>query len=283
MADTPVTQGDARDLFRTTLKEYGFSDADIESLIPQITNWQTTYTATQIVQDLLPSTDVYKQRFSANEQRIKNGLRPLTASQYIAAEESYRAALKDAGLPSGFYDDLSDFAGFIANNTSPVEMKTRVDAAAQAVNNADPAYKQALRDLYGIDEGMMVANMLDPERALPLIEKQAKAVQFGTAAVQQGLGVDRERFEQLATTPVATGYSAQQGFAAIANMLPATERLAQVYGQEYGQATAEQEVFGGLASARRKRQKLGEMESATFSGQSGLSSTSLQQKTTGKF
>lgn len=283
MAETPATQGDARDVFRETLKQYGFSPEQIEQLIPQITEWQSVYTPTQIVQDLLPTTTVYQQRFSANEARIKAGLRPLTASEYIATERSYRSIMRDAGLPVGFYDTPDDFSRFIGMDVSATELKQRVDSAATAVNNADPFYRQALRDMYGIDEGMMVANMLDPERALPLVERQAKAVQFGTAALQQGLGVDTARFEALAGQPVSTGYSAQQGFAAIANILPNAERLAQVYGEEYTQATAEQEVFGGLASARRKRQKLGELEQSTFGGQSGLSSSSLQQKTTGKF
>lgn len=191
--------------------------------------------------------------------------------------------MRDAGLPAGFYDTSDDFSRFIQQDVSATELKSRVDAAAKAVNNSDPYYRQALQQMYGIDEGLMVANMLDPERALPLVEKQAKAVEFGAAAKAQGLGVDTARFEALASQPTTTGYSAQQGFAAIANLLPGAEKLAQVYGQGYDQATAEQEVFGGLASARRKRQKLSEMESATFSGQSGLSSTSLQQKTTGKF
>lgn len=278
-----ASQGDARDIFRETLKQYGFSTEQIEALIPQIIEWQSVYTPTQIVQDLLPTTTVYQQRFSANEARIKAGLKPLTPSEYLATERAYRTIMRDAGLPQGFYDTVDDFSRFIQQDVSATELKSRVDAASTAVNNADPFYRQALQTMYGIDEGMMVANMLDPERALPLVERQAKAVQFGTAALQQGLGVDTARFEALAGQPVTTGYSAQQGFAAIANILPNAERLAQVYGQEYTQATAEQEVFGGLASARRKRQKLGEMESATFSGQSGLSSTSLQQKTTGKF
>lgn len=283
MAETPVTQGDARDIFRETLKQYGFSTEQIESLIPQITEWQAVYTPTQIVQDLLPTTTVYQQRFSANEARIKAGLKPLTPSEYLATERAYRTIMRDAGLPQGFYDTVDDFSRFIQQDVSATELKSRVDSAARAINNADPFYRQALRDMYGIDEGLMVANMLDPERALPLVERQAKAVEFGAAAKAQGLGVDTARFEALAGQPVTTGYSAAQGFSAIAGMLPQAQRLAQVYGQEYDQATAEQEVFGGLASARRKRQKLGEMESATFSGQSGLSSTSLQQKTTGKF
>jgi hypothetical protein len=275
-------QGDARDAFTETLKGLGFTSSQINELLPQITQWQSIYTPTQIATDLLPTTTVYKQRFAANETRIKNGLVPLTPSQYLASEESYRSVLKNAMLPSGFYDSSDDFAGFIGQDTSPAEIKTRADAAARAVNNTDPAYTKALRDIYGIDEGMMTAFMLDPDRALPLVEKQAKAVEFGTAAVKQGLQAT-SMGEQFAQRGPTTGYSADQGYSAIAGLLPTAQTLGSIYGDNYDQATAEQEVFGGLESAKRKRQKLGQMETSTFSGQSGLSAGALKKNSEGSF
>ena len=282
MADPVAPPMDAREVFTQTLKGLGFTDSQINQLLPQITQWQSIYTPAQIVSDLLPNTDVYKQRFSANETRIKNGLKPLSPSEYLASEEAYRATLKDAGLPAGFYDSSDDFAGFIGQDTSASEIKLRADAAARAVNNTDPAYTQALRDIYGIDAGMMTAFMLDADRALPLIERQAKAVEFGTAAVRQGLQATKIG-EQFATQGPTTGYSAEQGYSAIAGILPTASKLGQLYGQTYDQETAEQEVFSGLESAKRKRQKLGQMETATFSGQSGVAAGSLKSSKSGQF
>jgi hypothetical protein len=282
MAEPVAPPMDAREIFSKTLRDLGFTDSQISELLPQITGWQAIYTPSQIVEDLLPNTTVYKQRFAANETRIRNGLAPLSPSQYLATEKAYRSTLIDAGLPSGFYDSPDDFAGFIGQDVSAYEIKLRADAAARAVNNTDPAYTRALRDIYGIDEGMMTAFMLDPERALPLVERQAKAVEYGTAAVRQGLQATTMG-EQFAQRGPTTGYSADQGFSAIAGILPTAQNLGQIYGQTYDQATAEQEVFGGLESARRKRQKLGEMETSTFSGQSGLSSGSLKTGTSGQF
>lgn len=273
---------DSRDLFRSTLSSYGFDNQAAESLFNQILQWQDTYSVDQIVNDLLPNTNEYKERFKANEARVKAGLAPLGAEEYIKTEASYRQALKEAGLPKGFYDSNDDVSAFIANDASPYEIKLRADAAARAVNNADPAYKQALRELYGIDEDMMAAYMLDPDRALPLIEKQAKAVEFGTAAARQGLKVTTIG-EQYATRAPETGYTAEQGYSAIAGILPQAQNLAQVYGQEYTQAEAEQEVFGGLESAKRKRQKLGQMEQDTFGGRSGVAAGSLAASKTGQF
>jgi hypothetical protein len=282
MAEETTPTMDSRLIFTKTLKDLGFTDSQISELLPQVTTWQSVYTPTQIVTDLLPTTTVYKQRFAANETRIANGLAPLTAGQYLASEESYRAALRDAGLPSGFYDSSDDFAGFIGQDVSPYEVKVRADAAARAVNNTDPAYTRALRDIYGIDEGMMTAFVLDPDRALPLVERQAKAVEFGTAAVRQGLQATNIG-EQFAEIGPATGYSAEQGYSAIAGILPTAQSLGQIYGETYDQATAEQEVFSGLESAKRKRQKLGELETSTFSGQSGVAAGSLKSSKSGQF
>ncbi len=282
MAEPVAPPMDARDVFTRTLKDLGFTDSQINELLPQVTQWQSVYTPTQIVTDLLPTTTVYQQRFIANESRIKNNLKPLSPSEYLAAEESYRATLRDSGLPVGFYDSSDDFAGFIGQDVSPAEIKLRADAAARAVNNTDPAYTRALRDIYGIDEGMMTAFMLDPDRALPLVERQAKAVEFGTAAVRQGLQATNIG-EQFAERGPATGYSAEQGYSAIAGILPTASKLGQVYGQTYDQTMAEQEVFSGLESAKRKRQKLGQMETSTFSGQSGVAAGSLKASKSGQF
>jgi len=282
MADPVDTRTDSRENFTKILLDLGFTNTQVEELLPQIVQWQSVYQTTQIVTDLLPTTNAYKQRFSANEIRIKNGLAPLTPKEYLADEESYRAVLKDAMLPAGFYDSSDDFAGFIGQNTSPAEIKTRADAAARAVNNTDPAYTKALKDIYGIDEGMMTAFMLDADRALPLVEKQAKAVEFGTAAVRQGLQATAMG-EQFAQRGPATGYSADQGYSAIAAMLPTAQTLGNIYGQTYDQTIAEQEVFSGLESAKRKRKELGQMETSTFSGQSGVAAGSLKSSKSGQF
>lgn len=279
----PSMAGDARDVFSQTLLSYGFTQVQIDQLIPQIVEWQSIYTPAQIVQNMLPTTDVYKSRFSANDARIKAGLPPLPPDQYIAAEQSYRSILRDSGLPNGFYDSTDDFTKFLINDVSPTELKSRVDMAAKAIDSSDPAYVQALQQMYGLSTGDMIANLLDPDRAMPLLEKRAKAVEYGAAAARQGLQIDTTRFENLVGMAGATGYSAEQGMAAVAGLTPGLERLAAISGETYDQATAEEEVFGGLASARRKRETLVSQEQARFGGASAVSVSSLGGGTAGLF
>jgi hypothetical protein len=279
----PAMQGDARDVFSQTLLSLGFSQGQVDNLIPQILQWQSIYTPSQIVSNMLPTTDVYKQRFAGNDARVKAGLPPLDPASYVNLEQSYSSILRDAGLPKGFYDSQDDFAKFIAGDVSPTELQSRVQGAAKAIENTDPYYKQALQEMYGLSSSDMIAHMLDPDRAMPLIEKQVKAVEYGTAAARQGLQLDTNRFENLAGSAGVTGYSAEQGFGAIAQMTPSLQGLAQISGDQYDQQTAEQEVFGGLASAKRKREQLVSQEQQRFAGGSGISSGSLGGGTTGAF
>jgi hypothetical protein len=83
-----------------------------------------------------------------------------------------------------------------------------------------------------------------------------------------------------------TQEDARKGYQGIKEALPTATKLGQIYSEEginYTQATAEEEVFGQLESAKRKRLRLAEKEVGTFSGQSGVSRGSLGGSTSGKF
>lgn len=232
---------------------------------------------------LLQDSPEYKKRFSANDARVKAGLPVLSPKEYLATESAYKSILRNAGLPKGFYDDHSDFQKMIAGDVSATELKQRVDAAAKAIDSSDPYYKEALQNMYGLDAGHMIAYTLDPERALPLVEKQAKAVEYGAAALRQGLTTAPTSQYEAYASGVGTGVGAEQGMAQIAEMTPGLTTLGQISGDQYSQQTAEQEVFGGLASARRKRQKLTQEEEARFTGRSNVESGSLGSGMTGQF
>src|SRR5690349_3189294 len=65
---------------------------------------------------LLRDTPAYKQRFSANDARVKAGLPALDPQEYLAVEQSYRQVMSSAGLPVGFYDEPSDFTKWIESD-----------------------------------------------------------------------------------------------------------------------------------------------------------------------
>ena len=75
-----------------------------------------------------------------------------------------------------------------------------------------------------------------------------------------------------------TKEQAEKGYQTIAGMLPDIEKLSSIYGKteaQYGRKEAEQEVFQGLASAARKRERITELEKAQYLKRSGLGKGAL--------
>lgn len=223
----------------------------------------------------LQETEEYKQRFKANQLRIKSGTTVLSPAEYLNLEDTYRQVLRSYGLTQ--FDTDAYVSQFIANDMSPTELSNRVVTAVQRVQNADPAILKQLTDYYGIGSKDLVAYVLDPAQQFQKIERQIAAGEIGVAAAKQGLTAGVTVAEQLAAQGI-TQAEAQKGYSTIADILPEATKLSEIYGgrmDKYGQAEAEQEVFNGLASAQRKRQRLAATEIGTFSGSSGVNKSSL--------
>ncbi len=231
----------------------------------------------------LRQSEAYKARFAANEGRLKKGLRVLTPGEYLRVEDAYRQTLRTYGLKQ--FDNDQYVRQFIENDISAAELSDRVATAVQRVQNADPAISRTLRDYYGIGQTDLVAYVLDPNQQLQKIQRQVAAAEIGVAARKQGLEAGVTVAEQLAAQGI-TEAQAQKGYATIADILPTSEKLSQIYGttlEGYSQTEAEQEVFNTLASAQRKRQRLVSREVAEFTGQAGVGRGSLATPTGGQY
>ena len=231
----------------------------------------------------LRETDAYKKRFAANAARIGKGLSALTEAEYIGLEDQYQNIMRNYGLPATYYTrgDMGrqeGFEKFIANDVSAAELEDRVLTAQQRVINANPEVTQALKQFYPeINNSDILAYTLDPEKGLSEIKRKVTAAEIGGAALAQGLATGAARAEELAGYGV-TKDQAQQGFQAVAGVLPRATQLADIYGATpYTQQTAEAEVFGlaGAEEAARQRKKLVGLEKAAFSGTTGAASGAL--------
>lgn len=233
----------------------------------------------------------YQDRFGANAAREKAGLSALNPAQYLALEDQFQNTMRRYGLPKSFYEKTGvgnkpELDSLIAADVSPAELEDRIQTAVERVNNASPETIKALEDFYpGINKANIVAYVLDPQKALPLIQRQIRAAELGGEAIRAGLPTGVERAQELEKMGITQG-QAREGFQAIASELPRGQQLAQIYGQEpYTQAVAETAEFGlaGAPEARRKRQKLGELERAAFSGQTGIAQGALARERAGQF
>lgn len=182
----------------------------------------------QIMLDIR-QTPEYKQRFPAMDSLSQRG-RAISEAQYINYEQSAAAIFKAAGLPPGFYDTPDDFAEFLQQDIALPELQSRIEVAKVAVYESDPATLAALQQYYGIQGGVnhigdATAYFLDPDRALPAIQKQMLAAQEAAAATRTGYeGLQQTEAERLATMGIGPD-KAQEGFSTLANLKPLFSNL----------------------------------------------------------
>jgi hypothetical protein len=254
-----------------------FSELGLGSLVEYVQSYIKDGLSEDELTLRLRETPAYQTRFAANKERIAKGLSALSEAAYIKMEDQYQEVMRQYGLPDTYWskDSMGTQKGFeqlLANDVSNTELEDRLLVAQDRVLKANPEVLNALKQFYpDIKNGDILAYTLDPKNAIKNIQSKVTAAEIGGAALAQGLTTDVARAEQLAGAGV-TKAAATQGFETVAGMAPRGGQLAAIYKQDpYTQQTAETEVFnlGGSAEAKRKREKLASLETASFSGQSG--------------
>jgi hypothetical protein len=230
----------------------------------------------------LQNTPAYQQRFAGNAERIKNGLNALSPADYVATEAQYRQVLRSYGLPSGFYDSQQSLNEFIAKDVSPSELNSRAQIAQQVWLGQDQEAKDAWRQFYGLSDGAAIASILDPDTALPIVQRMANAAQFGGDALRQGLTADQQRLEQYSDQGF-TRDAVDKGLAQTALEAPGMAKLAQRYGQSYDQGTALDANIGNNAAAQRARSNLIANENSLFAGRAMTDQSGLSRNQSGAF
>lgn len=267
----------ASDIIKQALAQWGLSElgADVDRLFRE-------GLSDDAVNLELQRTDAYKRRFAGNEARTKAGLSVLSPAEYLSVEASYRQVMQSYGLPQGFWDQPDDFTNLIGRDVSPQEVNERVKVARDAFLSADPAVRQTWRDFYGLSDGAGIAAVLDPDRALPTVNRMAVAAQAGAAATRDGLTADRSRLELYADQ----GYTADQlagKFSDIGQVYGAEQGMANRFGQGFTQADSEAARIQGDSGALRRQRALYGSEQALFDQRASGDRDSLAKRTNGSY
>lgn len=189
----------ATEILSAMFKPYG-----LESFGPYLLQfYKQGFNTEELLMSKLRETAAYKQRFSANETRRKNGYTVLSEREYLAAESSYRSVLRNSGLPTQFYDSQNDINLFLSNDVSPAEVQARAKVAMDFVNNSDPNYINAMWKFYGVPKEYLAVYAMDPSRALPIIEDVAKSAKVGAEALRAGMGVGANWVNEVADADVS--------------------------------------------------------------------------------
>jgi hypothetical protein len=246
-----MAEEDAKQIIKSTLDRYGLGSLSDRAWGLLSDETIGADAGIDVIGDALRDTPEFQTRFSGNAARVKAGLPELSVSEYIGLERGYEAAMRGSGLPSGFYDDPSDFANFISANTSVAEVQSRVDDGYKAVSNANPQVIAQMKELYGVGDGEIAAYFLDPEKATPILVRQARAAQISAEGKRQaGIQLSAADAEALAREDV-TQQEAQAGFGEVAKQQELYSPLMQ--GE---QAITQQEAIGaalGTDQAAKQR------------------------------
>jgi hypothetical protein len=249
-------------------------------LTDDIYNFVTEGYSADTISILLQETPAYKKRFWGNQKRQEAGLPVLSPKEYLAVESSYRQVMDQAGLPPAFYDSYKDFSQWIANDVSPTEIQSRVKAAQGLVEAVDPEVRRQFEKYYSAGE--IVAYALDRKRTTEILERQAAAARIGAAGTEGGFNIGKQTAEQIAELGVEEG-AARTGVAQAAQYSEGFGRLGAVYGEEYGEDDAIEDVFLNDVDAQRSRKRLASQERAQFGGTRGANDQTLRRTRGGAF
>lgn len=223
----------------------------------------------------------YQARFPGMKALRSKG-KTITEAEYIKDEKAFAQTARFFDVPVGFYDTPDDFGKLIGNLVSPKEFQDRLQVGQDLGRAMSPGVRTQLQELYNIGEGGITAYVLDSERALPLLQKQAKAAQFVGFGRERGFkleGMTAAQAEQIVGTEAYSKLSAQQMQTALsqaAQLRTTQSRLTGIEGEVYNEGEALKAVIEGSPEAILASQQRAQREGARFGGGSGLTGSSLR-------
>lgn len=191
------------------------------------------------------SRQEYKERFPAMEALSKAG-KAITEAEYVSYEKTISGMAKQYGLPETMFSRDYVARMLVADVGAP-EFERRIAINRDAAMNASPEVRRAFDELYGFGaDGALTAYFLDPDAALPEIERKYAASQVAGEAFRQNLGITTAQAELLASQGVSRD-EAERGFQTVA----ATRGLETGPGEVIGSEERTTAVFGGAEQKKK--------------------------------
>lgn len=299
--DKPSISDGVRDAFdglKTLFNQYGLGSlsSTLTQMMENGLSPAEAQTALKYDNSINPATgkpwnDAYRTRFAGNFARTAKGLNAYDEASYLDIENSYEETLRRYGLGNMISTNRevnqAKWASYMANDIAAPEFATRIKTVSDRVLTMDPNIKAQFQSYYpSLTNTDLVSYFLDPKETMPMLESKVAAAEIGASALQYGLSATSKGMAEELVKLGVSKEQAQVGYESIAGYLPRTGFLSQIYdetGISYNQTTAEEEQFKGMASAKRKREQLKNIEESSFSGTSGRLRTGQQSGNAGSF
>lgn len=214
-------------------------------------------------------------RFGAvMDGRAAAGLNAISAAEILEFEDGARALMRASGLPAGFYDEQSDFHEALINDVSLAEMQDRIIEGFVAVQQAPIEVRQAFTDLVGVSgEEALASYFMDPDRALPAIERQVTTSQIMGMGTQHRFNINADVAGRLAAQGVDQNL-AFTGFARLAALNPVfQETVGEGEDLDALEEGIEAQFFQDAEATREIEQRVAG-RTAAFRGGGGAAATS---------
>lgn len=269
----------AREIIASILAQYGLHTALAEDGRPLVDwAWERYLEVgdANVVMIELRAQPAFKNRFPAYDELAKQG-RALSPAEYVAYEQSFYNLLQQYGVPDGVFGP-EKVTELLLNDVSASELSERLALNATAMFTAPQEVRDALRTMYGVDEGSLLAYWLDPDAALPKLQQRMTSAQIAAAAAERNFGMVRSEAERFASL----GYGwedarqAAEEAAAVRGLSVGTNRVGErdVLFAGLGDESAQRRVRRAISS-RLARNLSGGRAVEERSGVSGLADSSL--------
>ena len=122
----------------------------------------------------------------------------MTESEYRTYSQSVLGAAQQYGVPKGFITQ-DEIGKLLKGDVSASEFQQRVEDIYSAVSNADSGTKSLLQSQFGVGPGQLLSYFANPNKALPVLQRQVASAEIGDYAKRVGLsGLTLAGEEQLA-------------------------------------------------------------------------------------
>lgn len=266
----------AEDYFRSA----GFSQDQINQLMNYYNQNLNQSYETNL--DIIRTSDVWKQRFAGNQQRIASGLNPLDTASYLAMENQYKQLLKQNAdiVPSDFTRYVT---GWIGGDVSVTELKGRLDQAREWAKAADPYTKQVLKDFYNVDESGIAMYALAPDVTEAELTRRGNVISVAAEARGKNLDISRKLSDELVSKGYEDATQVRQAFSDVAANKETVNKLASI--EQQGNITEEEMIKSQLdldTTAKSKLRGLRTREESRFGG-SGAGTNILGSNVSGSY
>ena len=189
-----------------------FNQYGLGSLYSKVVEYAQAGYGAESIAILLRATPEYATRFPAMKTLNERG-RAISESQYIDYESTAASLEERYGLPKGMI--MGNVTNLLIKDVSVSELNDRVVIASADSLTAPQDLKDTLKQYYNLGSDALSAYYLDPEIAVPLLEKQSASARIGVEAVRQGIAFDVNSAENLQGLGISSD-QARQGFGTVA-------------------------------------------------------------------